>query len=186
MKTKFTKLALFALVALSACTGAVRQDESGVTVKVQSPVDNGPALVRLEVMGEKLIHVSATPEKKFADPESLVVLQSEEQTPFTVSVDGETVTVATTAVMANVSVQTGEVWFTDPEEISSLPNSREAESLSNRSKSRVLMDIHSVRCSSLRRMRLSMASDSIRLTSSTIRERTSSSSSTTRRCQCRS
>ncbi len=115
MKTKFTKLALFALVALSACTGAVRQDESGVTVKVQSPVDNGPALVRLEVMGEKLIHVSATPEKKFADPESLVVLQSEEQTPFTVSVDGETVTVATTAVMANVSVQTGEVWLTDPE-----------------------------------------------------------------------
>ena len=113
MKTKLTLLALSVLMALNACT--VRQDKDGVTVKVQSPAENGPALVRLEVMGEKLIHVSATPEKKFADTESLVVLPSEKKVPFEVVRNSETVTVSTASVNANVSTVTGEVWFTDPE-----------------------------------------------------------------------
>ena len=77
MKTKLTLFIALAAMALTACTGAVKQNENGVTVKVQSPAENGPALVRLEVVGEKLIRVSATPEKRFADPESLVVLPSE-------------------------------------------------------------------------------------------------------------
>ena len=113
MKTKLTLLALSVLMVLNACT--VRQDKDGVTVKVQNPAENGPALVRLEVMGEKLIHVSATPEKKFVDTESLVVLPSEKKVPFEVVRNGETVTVSTAAVNANVSTVTGEVWFTDPE-----------------------------------------------------------------------
>ena len=113
MKTKLTLLALSVLMVLNACT--VKQDKDGVTVKVQNPAENGPALVRLEVMGEKLIHVSATPGKKFADTESLVVLPSEKKVPFEVVRNGETVTVSTAAVNANVSTVTGEVWFTDPE-----------------------------------------------------------------------
>ena len=113
MKTKLFLLSIFTAVALSACTGAVKQDENGVTVKMQSPVKGGPALVRLEVMGEKLIHVSATPARKFADPESLVILPSENKTPFEVSRGEGTVTVTTAAVKANVSTMTGEVWFTD-------------------------------------------------------------------------
>ena len=115
MKTKLTFLPFLALTLLGACAGPVKQDENGVTVKVQQPVENGPALVRLEVMGEKLIRVSATPEKKFADPQSLVVLPSSEKTQFEVTQNGETVTVATSSVKANVSTVTGEVWFTDAE-----------------------------------------------------------------------
>ena len=113
MKIRPILLTLLASAALNACSGVVRQDENGVTVKVQSPSDDGPAIVRLEVMGEKIIRVSATPEKKFADPESLVILPSEESTPFEVTQEGETVTVSTPAIKANVSTATGEVWFTD-------------------------------------------------------------------------
>ncbi|MBO5073920.1 MAG: DUF5110 domain-containing protein [Bacteroidales bacterium] len=112
MKTKLNHFILIASLALTACSGTVRQDENSVTVKVQSPVENGPALVRLEVAGEKLIRVSATPEKKFADPQSLIIIPAQEQTPFTVSQNGDTVTVATSAVKANVLTSTGEVWFT--------------------------------------------------------------------------
>ncbi|MBQ2874422.1 MAG: DUF4968 domain-containing protein, partial [Bacteroidales bacterium] len=112
MKTKLNLFIFIASLALTACTGAVRQDENGVTVKVQSPVENGPALVRLEVAGEKLIRVSATPEKKFADPQSLIIIPAQEQTPFTVAQNGDTVTVATASVCANVLASTGEVWFT--------------------------------------------------------------------------
>lgn len=112
MKTKLNHFILIASLALTACSGTVRQDENSVTVKVQSPVENGPALVRLEVAGEKLIRVSATPEKKFADPQSLIIIPSQEQTPFTVAQNGDTVTVATASVCANVLASTGEVWFT--------------------------------------------------------------------------
>ena len=115
MKTKLTLWTVLALMAFSACTGDLKQDENGVTVKVQQPAENGPALVRLEVMGEKLIRVSATPEKKFADPQSLVILPVAEQTPFEVAQNEDVVTVSTASVKANVSTLTGEVWFTDAE-----------------------------------------------------------------------
>ncbi len=108
-------LFLIAGLVFSACS-AVKQDASSVTVKVRQAAEGGPALVRLEVMGEKLIHVSATPENKFADPESLVILPAEEKTPFTVEQNGDVVTVATSAVKANVLTTTGEVWFTDAED----------------------------------------------------------------------
>ncbi len=114
MKFKGISILLLAGLAFCACS-AVKQDDSGVTVKVQQQVEDGPALVRLEVMGEKLIRVSATPEKKFADPQSLVILPQAEKTPFTVEQEGDVVMVATSAVKANVLATTGEVWFTDLE-----------------------------------------------------------------------
>ena len=113
MKTKLNLLLFAAFLALNACTGVFKQDGNSVTVKVQNPAVNGPALVRLEVMGENIIRVSATPEKKFADPQSLIILPVQEQTPFTVAQNGDTVTVATSSVTANVLASTGEVWFTD-------------------------------------------------------------------------
>ncbi|MBO5815197.1 MAG: DUF5110 domain-containing protein [Bacteroidales bacterium] len=114
MNTRFVSLFLLASMALCSC-GAVKQDDSSVTVKVQQKNQDGPALVRLEVMGEKLIRVSATPDKKFADPQSLVILPENEQVPFEVKEHGDTISVITKALKANVLTSTGEVWFTDME-----------------------------------------------------------------------
>ncbi len=114
MKIKVISIILSAGLVLGSCSG-IEQDDSGVTVKVKQVSEDGPALVRLEVMGEKLIHVSATPEKKFADPESLVILPVSEKTPFEVERNGDTVVVSTSSVKANVLSTTGEVWFTDSE-----------------------------------------------------------------------
>ena len=105
--------ALLAMLLVCGCSlNPYRKDDSSVTVKVQQPVKDGPRLVRLEVMGEKLIHVSATPERKFADPQSLVVLPAAEQVPFAVENRGDTVTVVTSALRANVLLSSGEVWIT--------------------------------------------------------------------------
>ena len=104
------------LMGLLLCGCSVkdyRQNDDSVTVKVGQPVEGGPRLVRLQVMGEKLIHVSATPERRFADPESLVILPAQTQTPFTVESTDDVVTVSTSALNANVRISTGEVWFTD-------------------------------------------------------------------------
>ena len=113
---KGSMVLLMSGLLLSSCSGSYfKTDGSGVTVKVQNVIDGGPRIVRLEVMGEKLIHVSATPERKFADQESRVIIPPAERTPFTVEQDGDTVSVATSAVKAYVLASTGEVWFTDPE-----------------------------------------------------------------------
>ena len=104
-------LMLASIIICSSCN--VLCSSSSVTVKVSSPKDGGPRLVRLEVMGEKLIHVSATPENRFADPQSLMIVPVGERPPFTVEENGDTVTVMTSALRANVLLSTGEVWFTD-------------------------------------------------------------------------
>ena len=111
MKTKLFLLS--ALLVLGACADVYKVTENGVSVKVQQPSEDGPTLVRLEVLGEKIIHVSATPERKFADPESLVIIPAKEKTGFAVEQNEDTITVSTSEIKANVLASTGEVWFTD-------------------------------------------------------------------------
>ncbi len=113
------------LPVLASCSQEVVHDESGVTVKVAQavkavPADNvanaakrGPALVRLEVRGDKIIHVTATPDRKFKKRKSLVVLPEDSGTPFACVRKGDTVILSTASLTANVLVSTGEVWFSD-------------------------------------------------------------------------
>ena len=115
MKAKLILSSLSAMMLLGACSDVCKLTENGVTVKVQQKVEDGPTLVRLEVLGDKLIHVSATPDRKFVDPESLVILPAKEKTPFEVLYNGDTVSVVTSEVRANVLKSTGEVWFTGPD-----------------------------------------------------------------------
>ncbi len=114
MKSRLFFPALLAGLLICGCSDCiVRNDESSVTVKVQKQEEDGPRMVRLEIMGEKLIRVSATPERRFADPQSLVTVPLAERPSFDVVRSGDTVTVWTSALRANVLVTTGEVWFTD-------------------------------------------------------------------------
>ena len=110
----FYAASLIAGMLLCGCSvNDYRQNDDSVTVKVSRPVEGGPRLVRLQVVGDRLIHVSATPERRFADPESLIILPSQTETPFTVESSDDVVTVTTAALKANVRISTGEVWFSD-------------------------------------------------------------------------
>ena len=100
-------------ILFSGCSGL--QDGNGVTVHVGRKTDGGPSLVRLEVMDESIIHVSATPENRFSDKESLVIMPPAHKTPFTVTEHGDTVSLSTSSLVANVLTTTGEVWFTRPD-----------------------------------------------------------------------
>ena len=114
---------LFTLLAggmLASCKGGVYSEtHNGIVVKVQQTASADslgyalPHLVRLEVMGEKIIHVSATAEDKFADKQSLIITDNQQKTPYEVMQHGDTITLATRAIQANVLASTGEVWFTD-------------------------------------------------------------------------
>ena len=114
MKRLISILSLAFVFTLFSCEPlAYQKDDSGVTVKINYPVENGPTLVRLEVLGDKIIHVSATPENRFRDPESLVVLPQREKVEFLIHEESDRLTVETEALRAHLIVRTGEVVFED-------------------------------------------------------------------------
>lgn len=111
---KFFSISLVAGSLLVACSGTkVQTIDRGVVVEVQPQHATDVRKVRVEVMGEKLLHVSATPERSFDDTESLIIVPQSSQTPFTVEEQEKTVAVKTAQVCAIVDKTTGQVHFTD-------------------------------------------------------------------------
>lgn len=116
MKMKNTSLGLLAGLLLAACAGPnVKQTPEGIVVKINQEQPTGVQKVRLQVMGEKLIRVSATPDNTFSDRESLIIVPQEQQTPFTVEETDSTAAVVTTEIRATVNKNTGEIRFSDLE-----------------------------------------------------------------------
>lgn len=103
---------LLSLVA-SCSSGPIKKNKDGVTVTLQQNQPNDARLVRLTVLGEKIIRVSATPDNKFVDEESLVVLPIENNTPFEIIETDSNVTVATMSLRASVNLNDGRVTFAD-------------------------------------------------------------------------
>lgn len=107
-------LSALVVLAFAACSSGVYQKtENGIIVRVQQADTQTPKFVRLQVMGEKIIRVSATAEDKFADPQSLIIVPQETKTDYTVTEQGDTLILSTQSVKAHVLASTGEVWFTD-------------------------------------------------------------------------
>ena len=114
MKLKDTSACLFAGLVLAACAGSgYQKTDKGVVVTLDQQQPTDVRKVRVEVMGEKLIHVSATPEKEFSQEKSLIIVPQQAQTPFTVAEQGDDVWVKTSQVGVRVSKSTGQVRFTD-------------------------------------------------------------------------
>jgi alpha-D-xyloside xylohydrolase len=84
-------LFIFTIAMMVSCAdGAYKSTPDGVVVKVQERQENGPAKVRLQVMSEGIVRVSQTPDKKFHDRNSLIILpDAQKETDFEV-VDSET------------------------------------------------------------------------------------------------
>ena len=107
----FSVSALTAMLAMSCATGKYEKTDNGVIVNVASTGENATKKVRLQVLGDKIIRVSATPDKKFADEKSLVVIPQEGKTEYSVEETDSTVSVVTSQVKAIVSLATGNVKF---------------------------------------------------------------------------
>ena len=114
MKNKFSYLLLSGLL-LTACGGGqdFQQTDKGVVVKVKNADGKNPQLVRLQVVGDKIIKVSATKENSFKDPQSLIIVDQTNKPQYSVEQNGDTIKVITSALKANVLASTGEVIFTD-------------------------------------------------------------------------
>jgi len=106
---------LFVGALAMSCSGRYEKIEQGVIVRVtqSDTCSSAPKYVRLQVVGDKIIQVSATAEKSFADKQSLIIVDQLAKTPYNIIEHGDTVTLSTRNLTANVLCSTGEVWFTD-------------------------------------------------------------------------
>ncbi|MDR0962827.1 MAG: DUF5110 domain-containing protein [Mediterranea sp.] len=112
MKNLFFCL-LTGVVLMSCNATGYKETDNGVVVDIPQTNPNDTRRIRLEVMGERLIHVAATPERVFPDTPELVILSQQIQTPFTVEATDSTVSVRTTQLIATVNRRTGRVDFRD-------------------------------------------------------------------------
>ena len=106
-------LGLGLLLAMQGCQSDYKVKGDTVTVKLENVQAGAPSQVRLQVMGPKLIRVSATPDGVFHDRKSLVVLPAKEKTPFSVEMEEGVVKVSTGEVVARVDPKDGKLSFTD-------------------------------------------------------------------------
>ncbi|TFH27572.1 MAG: DUF4968 domain-containing protein, partial [Bacteroidia bacterium] len=113
---RYIPLCLSILLSLfSACSNdTFISTENGIIASIKTSKDSGVKLVRLEVIHEDIIRVSASPEAGFPDRESLVTLPRETTgTPFTVEKKDESVVISTDKIRAILSLRSGAVQFTD-------------------------------------------------------------------------
>ena len=121
MKTMYRTISQSAIAVLALACGltscgrpeGVETLPDGIIVHLTPKTENATRQVRLQVLGERLIRVSATPERRFADKESLVVLPQQSKPDFDVNEREDSVYVHTGALTAAVSLRTGVVRFTD-------------------------------------------------------------------------
>ncbi|MDG2529114.1 TIM-barrel domain-containing protein [Caulobacter endophyticus] len=103
-------LALLATTSAFALDGGFEKTADGVVVTPAS----GPAKkVRLQVMGERIIHVTASPTDTFDAPPSLMVTAKPVTGGFTVDEKGGVLTLKTAKATAQVSLKDGTVDFLD-------------------------------------------------------------------------
>ena len=106
---------VFLVLALASCQKQEYKTlEDGVIVNVKQPVKGGPQKVRLTVMSDRIIRVSATPDKVFHDRNSLIILpDAAQQTGFAVRNSKDEVELQTSGMSAIVRKSDGRVRFID-------------------------------------------------------------------------
>ncbi|MBN1361181.1 MAG: DUF5110 domain-containing protein [Sedimentisphaerales bacterium] len=120
MTTKqWLALSVPAVVVLTGCTNStfkqnanITRVSNGVVIRLAQEATGDPRQVKVEVCGDRMMRVVATPGEDFSSRPSLIVPKRDwEPTPFSVRQKGETVQVSTDRLTAKVSAKTGEIAF---------------------------------------------------------------------------
>lgn len=83
-----------------------------VTIPVKKVKADGPQIVRLQVVSDRIIRVQATSESQLPDKQSLIIVKQVQAPKFTVT-DGDTVSVKAAGVEARVDKNSGAITFYD-------------------------------------------------------------------------
>ena len=109
-----TLLGILAIMCHSCSTAPYERTEDGVVVRLNGKSDFPDQAVRLQVVTDRIIRVTAIPSGEFPQTASLITIpQPARETEFTIEEGEGHVTLATKSLSAEVSLKTGEVVFTD-------------------------------------------------------------------------
>lgn len=111
--SRLTAVALTALALASCGSHGYKTEKNGIVVNVDQKGENDVRKVRLQVLSDKIIRVTATPDNTFSNDTSLVVVAQKNKPEFKVEETDSTVSVVTSAVKATVSLASGDVKFYD-------------------------------------------------------------------------
>lgn len=105
---------LACLTLFSCAQQSYEKTPDGVIVNLQQKQSVNAKKIRLRVINDQVIHVSATPEKNFSQVKSLIIApQAKEETAFTIQESDTLITLQTAALQVSVQRNTGEVRFAD-------------------------------------------------------------------------
>lgn len=106
---------MLAVIVIASCNSSnLRELGDSITVTTRGANGQMPHKVRLRVINDRIVHVSATPTDGFSSDSSLIVVsEPSAKVEFSIAEKPDTVVLATSAIRANVVVSTGEVFFTD-------------------------------------------------------------------------
>jgi len=112
MKLKSTYLTLFSLLMLASCQPKqFEKVDNGIIISLKYNEISKVKKLRLEVLGEEIIHVSATPENEFQKDSSLIIVPKIETVPFTVNEQKDSIVLATSKLNVFVSKLNGGIAF---------------------------------------------------------------------------
>ncbi len=112
MTAKCTGL-VFAFFLLSIAQGfGYERIPGGVVVQPSATVE-GPRQIRLQVYGDSILRVTASPGDSFSKRESLITTAADPSVPFSVREEGDVVVLSTSNIVARVSKKTGELELRD-------------------------------------------------------------------------
>lgn len=108
-------LLLFVAVIFCGCSNlSYVKTTDGISVSLKQNSPNDVRHIRLQVLSDDIIHVSASPAKKLPNFESLITATNNKKTTdWTVTETNDSVVLSTATIKAIVLLKTGEITFTD-------------------------------------------------------------------------
>ncbi len=110
------KILLFPAIAflLISCVPQNWQKiDNGVVLKVPGKTINGDGRVSLELITDKIVHVTACPKNSYSKGKSLCVINQSNSVPFTITEKDESLVLSTACLRTEVSLKTGRIIFRD-------------------------------------------------------------------------
>jgi len=114
MKHKGSNLSLLAVLLLAACAVPQYQlTDDGIILNLRQERKTEANKLRLRVLGDGLIHVSATPDENFPQDSSLIIVPGLQTVPFQVEDAGDSVKLSTSRLKVMISRINGGIKFKD-------------------------------------------------------------------------
>ena len=109
---------LFLLIILTFFQVSAQENytklSDGIEIRIKKPQRNDASIVRVQVVSNSIFHITASPTSTFDTTQSLMLVELKPNiAKFDVNSTTDNVTIATTTLLATISVETGEISFKD-------------------------------------------------------------------------